>query len=108
VTRCSREGDHAVTITLPEPTLARAVIDTENSRVASHDRGIVNRVTSIFSDNPNGEQRFYEMAQQKLGAAARHSRLVARAETNTTSMLKGLLGRVGFTDVQVSYVKAAR
>jgi hypothetical protein len=101
-------GDHAVTVTLPEPTLGRAVIDTKNSRVASHDRGLVNRVVSVFSDNPNGEQRFFELAQKKLGAAAQHSHLVARAETNTTRMLRGLLGRLAFTDVQISFAPAAR
>ena len=61
----------------------------------------------MFSDNPNGEQRFYELAQKKLGAAAKHGDLIARAETNTAEMLRHLLGKVGFTDVQVHFVKAA-
>ena len=97
-------GDDAVTVTLPEPTLGKAVIDMDASRVASHDRGLLNRVGAVFSDNPNGEQRFYTLAQKKLGAAAKHGDLVHRAETNTTEMLQGLLGKVGFTDVQVNFV----
>ncbi len=96
-------GEKAVTVTLPEPTLGPAVIDMHASRVASHDRGLLNRVGAVFSDNPNGEQRFYQLAQKKLGAAAKHGDLVARAETNTTGMLQGLLGKVGFTDVQVNF-----
>jgi hypothetical protein len=99
-------GDHAVTVNLPEPTLGKAMIDMHASRVASHDRGLLNRVGAVFSDNPNGEQRFYELAQKKLGAAAKSSELVQRAETNTSQMLQGLLGKVGFTDVQVHFVKA--
>ena len=80
------------------------MIDTHASRVASHDRGLLNRVGAVFSDNPNGEQRFYELAQKKLAAAAKHGDLVAHAETNTTGMLQGLLGKVGFSDVQVNFV----
>lgn len=99
-------GDKAVTVTLPTPTLDTAVIDMHASRVASHDRGLLNRVGAVFSDNPNGEQRFYELAQKKLGAAAKSGDLIGRAETNTSQMLRGLLGKVGFTDVQVNFVKS--
>jgi len=99
-------GDHAVTVNLPEPTLGQPVIDMRASRVASHERGLLNRVGAVFSDNPNGEQRFYELAQKKLGAAAKSGHLVQRAEANTSQMLQGLLGKVGFTDVQVHFVKA--
>ncbi len=100
-------GDYAVTVNLPEPTLGKAVIDLHASRVATHDRGLLNRVGAVFSDNPNGEQRFYELAQKKLGAAAKSSELVQRAETNTTRMLQGLLGKVGLTDVQVHFANSA-
>jgi Protein of unknown function (DUF4230) len=100
-------GNKAVTVTLPEPTLGKAVIDMHASRVASHDRGLLNRVGAVFSDNPNGEQRFYELAQKKLGAAAKSGDLVQRAETNTTKMLRGLLGKVGFSDVRVNFVRSA-
>ena len=99
-------GSNAVTVNLPEPTLAKPVIDMNASRVASHDRGLLNRVGAIFTDNPNGERRFYEMAQTKLARAAKSGQLVARAEANTTKMLQGLLGKVGYTDVQVHFVPA--
>lgn len=98
-------GDHAVTVNLPEPTLAKPVIDMRASRVASHERGLLNRVGAVFSDNPNREQRFYQLAQKKLGAAAKNGDLVPRAETNTSRMLQGLLGKLGFTDVQVHFVE---
>ncbi len=60
-------GDHAVTVTLPRPTLGKAVIDMDASRVASHDRGLLNRVGAVFSDNPNGEQRFYDAGAEEAG-----------------------------------------
>ena len=100
-------GDKAVTITLPQPTLGEATVDPAASHVASEDRGFANRVAGFFSDNPNGAQRFYKLAQQKIDAAARESNLVVRAETNTTKMLQGLLAKLGFADVQVSYTKPA-
>ena len=100
-------GDHAVTITMPEPVFGKPVVDPNNSRVASQDRGLVNRIGDFFSHDANGSQRFYQLAEKKLAAAARASKLVSRAETNTTTMLQGLLGRLGFTDVQVSFNGAA-
>jgi hypothetical protein len=100
-------GDHAVTVTLPVPTLAKPVIDIGASRVASHDRGLLNRAGAVFTENPNAERRFYALAQAKLAKAAKQGDLVARAETNTTKMLHGLLGRLGFTDVQVRFAAHA-
>jgi len=100
-------GDHAVTVTLHAPTLGKPVVDPDKSRVASQDRGIVNRIGDFFSNDANGAQRFYRLAETKLAAAARSSHLVTRAEKNTTTMLQGLLGRLGFTDVSVNWVRAA-
>ena len=77
------------------------------SRVASHDRGLLNRVGAIFTENPNAERRFYTMAQAKLAKAAQRGDLVTRAEANTTKMLQGLLGKLGFTDVQVNFTPTA-
>ena len=96
-------GDHAVTITLPKPRLARPVIDPRSSRVLDHDRGLVNRVSEVFSDNTGDEQRFAALAQQKLHHAAEQSPLLRRAERNTTEMLRGMLGKLGYTDVTVTY-----
>jgi hypothetical protein len=100
-------GDRAVTITLPEPALGTAVVDPTTSHVASPDRGIANRVAGFFSGSPDGGQRFYSLATQKLHAAARESTLVVRAETNTATMLRALLGTLGFTDVQVRFARPA-
>jgi hypothetical protein len=96
-------GDHAVTITLPEPHLARPVIDPAKSHVATRSRGILTRIGGMFTDNPTGDQRFDVLAQHKLAAAAKESPLVSRAEQNTTKMLQGFLGKLGYTDVTVSY-----
>ena len=98
-----QRGDGAVTVTLPKPRLDEAVIDPKHSRVVGRERGLLDRVGGIFSDNPTGEQRFYVLAQDKIGKAAEHSDLVRRAERNTTKMLQGFLGRLGYTDVNVVF-----
>jgi hypothetical protein len=96
-------GDGGVTITLPEPRLGTAVIDPRTSRVVGRERGLLNRVGGVFSDNPTGEQKLYVLAQDKIGKAAQQSHLGERAERNTTKMLEGFLGRLGYTDVRVVY-----
>ena len=79
------------------------MIDPKSSRVVGRDRGILNRVGGVFSDSPTGEQKFYVLAQDKLGKAAKHSHLLQRAERNTTKMLQGFLGKLGYTDINVVY-----
>jgi hypothetical protein len=101
-------ADRTVSVALPAPRLATPVIDPHASHVATRSRGLLTRIGGMFTDNPTGDQRFYELAQQKLAAAAKESGLVSRAERNTTRMLQGLLGRVGFTDVQIHYAPPAR
>ena len=93
----------SVTITLPEPTLAKAVVDVERSHVANRDRGLLNRLGGIFSDNPTSEQDLYRVAAEKIDAAASESELRDRAKENTTTMLEGLLKGLGFTDVEIRY-----
>jgi hypothetical protein len=98
--------DGSVAVTLPEPTYTKAVVDPARSHVMNRDRGLVDRVAGVFSDDPTSEQELYVLAGKKMDAAARESDLVAKAEANTTSMLEGLLGKLGFTNVNVTFTKA--
>jgi Protein of unknown function (DUF4230) len=98
------EDRRSVTISLPPPTLGEPNLDLENSRVVSRDRGLLDRLGSIFSDSPTGERELQLAAQAKMKAAAAESTLVARAEQNTRQMLEGLLGNLGFTSVTVTFV----
>jgi Protein of unknown function (DUF4230) len=97
-----------VQITLPEPTLGKPVIDTNKSHVASRSRGLLNRIGGVFSDSPTSEREVTVLAQHKLASAAKDSKLVARAEKNTTAMLQTFLGRLGYTDVQVTYTTSPK
>jgi len=93
----------SVTVVLPAPTIADPTVDTENSRVVSRDRGVLDRIGSAFSDNPTSERPLMLAAEEKMRAAAAESDLRAKAEDNTRRMLEGMLGALGFTSVDVSF-----
>jgi hypothetical protein len=93
----------AVTITLPAPQLAKAVVDHDASRVLDRDRGLLERLGGVFEESPTSEQELYRLAQGKLQAAAAKSDLLARAEASTRSMLSGLAGSFGFEQATVTF-----
>jgi len=95
--------DHSVTITLPHAQLSKPVLDTAASHVVNRDRGLLDRIGSVFSDSPTGEQALYAAAEPKLRAAADESALIARADANTTQMLTRFLGALGFDTVHVAF-----
>jgi hypothetical protein len=97
------EDRRSATIVLPEPTVSQPSVDPEQSRVASRDRGLLDRIGSVFSDSPTSEQPLYVAAQAKMQQAADQSDLRKRAEDNTRSMLQGMLRSLGFTSVTVSF-----
>ena len=66
-------------------------------------QGLINRVTSFFSGNPNSQQAVYVAAQRKIENAAVHSGLTADAERNTRAMLTSMLGSLGFKHVTVDF-----
>jgi hypothetical protein len=95
--------DGSVTVTLPEATLSEARIDPDESRIVARDRGILDRLGSVLSDNPTDDTRLYAEAEDRLGDAASEAGLAERAETNTRRMLEGLLGNLGYDDVTVVF-----
>jgi hypothetical protein len=101
------EDRRTVTLRLPRAELARPVIDTKESRVLDRDLGVLDRLGSLVSDNPDEDRRLYVLAEEKLADAATKSELVGRAETNTRITLERLLTALGFTTVEISYVDAA-
>ena len=92
-----------VQITLPRARLTQARVDPAQSRVFSRDRGLLDRLGSVLSDNPTSERELYQLAQAKMQAAAAESDLVARAEQNTRAMLQSMLRSLGYRDVTVTF-----
>lgn len=93
----------SATLRLPHARLGEPALDAGRSYAVSKQRGLFDRLGDLFSDNPNGEQAVQKLAVRHIGEAARDSGLTSRAEKNTTGMLRGLLGSLGFEDVRVSY-----
>ncbi|MGP4045802.1 DUF4230 domain-containing protein [Streptomyces sp. 2A115] len=93
----------SATLRLPHAALGKPALDPDQSYAVSKQRGLLDRLGDIFSDNPNDERAVQRLAARHIGDAAKDSQLTARAEENTTSMLKGLLGSLGFKNVQVTY-----
>lgn len=93
----------AVTITLSPAQLEPAVLNVRQSYVFAQQQGLLNRISSFFSGNPNSQQQVYILAQQKIQDAAKRSPLIAQAEKNTRNMLTGLLHSLGFQQVTVTF-----
>ena len=92
-----------VEITLPRARLTPARVDPDQSRVFSRERGLLDRLGSVLSDNPTSERELYQLAQAKMRAAAAQSDLVARAEQNTRAMLVTMLRSLGYREVTVTF-----
>ncbi|WP_330286027.1 DUF4230 domain-containing protein [Streptomyces sp. NBC_00576] len=97
------EDRTSATLRLPHAALGKPALNPDRSYAVSKQRGLFDRITDLFSDNPNDEQAVQKLAARHIGDAAKESGLTARAEQNTTAMLKGLLGSLGFTEVKVTY-----
>ncbi|NEB20856.1 DUF4230 domain-containing protein [Streptomyces coelicoflavus] len=97
------EGRTTATLRLPHAALGEPALDPDRSYAVSKQRGLLDRLGDLFSDNPNGEQAVQKLAARHIGEAAKDSELKARAESNTTAMLRGLLTSLGFERVRVTY-----
>jgi hypothetical protein len=96
-----------VELELPHAEFFGATVDPTRSYVYDRDRGLIDRVASLFQDNPTSEQELYLLAEEKLLASARDgSGILERAERNTRRMLTGLLRALGFTSVTIRFVDA--
>ncbi|MFE3139802.1 DUF4230 domain-containing protein [Streptomyces scopuliridis] len=93
----------AATIRLPHARLGEPALDPERSYAVSKERGLLDRLGDLFSDNPADEHAVNKLAARHIGDAAKDSELTVRAEKNTTGMLQGLLRSLGFTEVKVVY-----
>ncbi|MGW3727812.1 DUF4230 domain-containing protein [Streptomyces sp. F001] len=97
------EDRTSATLRLPHAALGEPALDTDRSYAVSKQRGLLDRLGDLFSDNPNSEQAVQQLAVRHIRAAAKESELTERAESNTTGMLEGLLGSLGFKEVRVTY-----
>jgi hypothetical protein len=94
----------SVTLTLPAPKLLEPQLDPDRTRVYDRDRGVLDRLEDAVSDTPGDEQPLYQLAEDKLAAAAAADpKLLQTAERNTRAMLEGLLRGLGFEDIKIDF-----
>jgi hypothetical protein len=100
-----KESDdrRTVEITLPAPQLRPPRIDTKRSYVYQEDRGVLTAIGDAFNSDPNRLQEVYQLAEDKIGAAAKDAGLGKRAEDNTRKMLEQFLRALGYTSITVNF-----
>lgn len=105
-------GEDAVTVTddrrgatlrLPRARLEEPALDVERSYAVTKERGLLDRLGDVFSDNPGDEREVHKLAVRRIDEAARESGLAARAEENTEEMLENLLRSLGFERISVVF-----
>ncbi len=98
------EDRKSVEIVLPAPTLAEPQLDLDRTRVFDRERGLFDRLESVFEDSPTSDRELLLLAERKLAAAARaDGGVLTAAEENTRQMLTGLLRGLGFERVTVGF-----
>lgn len=95
------DEDGTVTVLLPPARLAAPVVDHDASAVLDRDRGIVDRVGGVFSDQPTSDAALYREAERRLSEAAADSELRATGEAKAAATIEALLRDAGITDVRV-------
>ncbi len=98
------KGPGKVVVTLPRVVLFPPRVDPERSSVAGRSRGLVDRVSSVFGDEPSSERELMALGSRKLTtAAAAAPDLTQRAKKNTRSMIASVFEQAGYGDVTVRF-----
>lgn len=100
------EKSEAIRIRLPEPVLGDADIDEESTRIIDRDRGVVDRISDAFVENPTDDIVIFTTAQERMNSAAQDSDLMERARANTESWFTTFLGAAGFEKVEITWPEA--
>lgn len=88
---------------LPRPTIQEPAIDLDQSHVMNRDRGVLNRVGGLFSDNPTGDQDLIEAARDKMASAAAQTGLVQKAEQQAEELFVPMIQRLGVETVDIRF-----
>lgn len=92
------EDGESVTIRMPEVELDKPNLDQERTYLFPQERGLVDRVEDAISTEDQSD--LYQLAEEKLAAAAAESGLTEQAEENTRTMLTGMFGSL---DLEVTF-----
>jgi hypothetical protein len=93
----------SVEVKLPAPQLGEVNLNTQDSYIFAEERGLANRLGDLIKRDPNQQQEVYQLAEDKIKAAAVDSGLQERARANTKSMLEGMLKSLGYETITITY-----
>lgn len=97
------DDDKSVVVTLPGIYASDPVLDHQQSHVMNRDRGLLNRISGMFNDNPTSEDALYQAAMHKMADAAQHTDLIQRAQEHTTFVLTGMMKAMGFDKIDIVF-----
>ena len=97
------EEKKSIELTLPAPQQSTAALDMKKSYVVAEERGVLTSIGDAFGNDPNKQQKIYQLAQERITQAAKDSGLDQRAKENTQRMLESLFARLGYTTVTVTF-----
>ena len=78
-------------------------IDIAQSYLYARQRGVLQRVGGLFGGQSVDQPAYQQAVEQMRTAAAADGQILELGRQNTTSMLRSLLGALGFTSVTVEY-----
>jgi hypothetical protein len=96
----------SATISLPRSVLEKPNLDNTKSHIVGESKGFTQWVHDAFSDDPNREQKFYQLGEDKIRQAALASDLRQRSDDSVRAKLTQLCQLLGFTSVAINFVAA--
>lgn len=94
------------TVRVTAPVRFPARIDPDGIEIAGETKGLINRLSSVFTSNDSFQTEVLRLAETRLEeAAAADSSLDTKARENVRAMLTELLGQAGYDEVVVEFIE---
>lgn len=88
------QAGRSVEVHLPAAALAAPSLDHDRTYLVTQQRGLWNRTMAVF-ETPD-QQKYYQLATDKIAEAATEAGLTEQAMSNTRDMLTGMFGSLGY------------
>jgi hypothetical protein len=96
----------SVTITLPRPVLEKPNLDNDKSHIVGDNRGLIQWAQDVFANDPNRQQQFYQLGEDKIRHAALESDLRIQADDSIRTKLTQLAQLLGFISVTINFTES--
>jgi hypothetical protein len=96
----------SVTVTVPAVKLEPPNLDLDHTYIYAQQAGLYDKIGDLFGSDPQAQQELYQLATQKVAAAAASGNLRQTAEANIRARLDTLLKGLGYQTVVVLFAGA--